>query len=280
MSARKEINHAKGLPYPLESTILCPPMDSEDRPRIRKCGHGSHEFSHIATMRDPFHMLQHINTLFIIDDSHSMKSCWDEVGIALRKIAPVCIEADADGIDIEFLNHQARWSHVTGRIGYYNIGLTTSNIEMHDNVEGIHHNVKPRGPCELGLFLMWRLGRYIDHLEQNTTQYGSKDSVAPLNVIVISNWGWEERFGPIESLLKCARKLDALGCPPHQLGIQFFRVGQASAGVKKNDDYAIFLDDRVWKQNHVRVNMVDVTTWTGRIVVLGAMRRSLDFQQM
>lgn len=53
---------------------------------------------------DPYGFLTSFDTVFLIDDSGSMAGkSWRETKDALETIIPVCVQHDADGIDIYFL---------------------------------------------------------------------------------------------------------------------------------------------------------------------------------
>ncbi|KAI0408527.1 hypothetical protein F4802DRAFT_618651 [Xylaria palmicola] len=278
-------NH--GLPYPLESTMPAgPPEKREGQPYI-----GPNEdvifLDHVAKEKDPCTALEYINTLLLIDDSDSMQQCWDEVGDIIRIIAPICHQYRRDGIDIEFVNHRASGHLLTGRSGYKHIGLMKGRLDMHDSVAGIYHNVRPRGRCRMESRLASILDPYLKEYELHLHRSGGKKLITPLSVIVISDLQWddgEERFGAIT---RAARRLDTLGAPRYQVGVQLFRVGDAGRAV--TDAAVRFMDDGVWKERGVR-DMVDVTTWTGKPgelsnwgtlkVLLGAVRRSVDFMEV
>ena len=53
---------------------------------------------------DPYAFLASFDTVFLIDDSGSMQGkSWRETKDALETIIPVCVQHDADGIDVHFL---------------------------------------------------------------------------------------------------------------------------------------------------------------------------------
>lgn len=241
--------------------------------------------------QDPFAALKHVNTLFLIDDSESMQKCWDEVGDIIRIIAPICMEYDHNGIDIEFVNHRASGSLLSGRNGYKHIGLMKGNLDMHDSVAGIYHNVKPKGRCRMDKRLGSILDPYITEIKteikRSSMQSSGMCTPTPLNLIVISDLNWDEEEDRFATLTNTARELDVMGVPRHQVGVQFFRVGDAGREVSEADTQ--LLDDKAWKEKGVR-DMVDVTTWTGKPgelsfegtlkVVLGGFRRSIDFMEV
>ncbi|KAI1353912.1 hypothetical protein F5Y01DRAFT_322697 [Xylaria sp. FL0043] len=275
-----------GLPYPLESTIPAgPPDQTQGRSRSRT---GDVLFlDHVGKVDNPYAALKYIDTLLLIDDSDSMQQCWDEVGDIIRTITPICIEHDRNGIDIEFVNHRAKGYHFTSRSGYQHIGLLKGRLDMHDNVAGIYHNVKPKGRCRMDKRLASILDPYINEYEASLRQSGGKKLLVPLNIIVISDLSWDTDDDSFGTLIRIARQLDILGAPKYQVGVQLFRVGDTGRQIP--DDTVRFFDDQIWKDRGVR-DMVDITTWTGSPgelspkgilkVLLGAVRRSIDYTEV
>ncbi|KAI0811821.1 hypothetical protein GGR55DRAFT_641985 [Xylaria sp. FL0064] len=286
MKMKSTNNDDHGLPYPLESTIPAGPPDrTQGRSRSRT---GEALFlDHVGNVDNPYAALKYIDTLLLIDDSDSMQQCWDEVGDIIRIITPICIEHDRNGIDIEFVNHRAKGYYLTSRSGYQHIGLLNGRLDMHDNVAGIYHNVKPKGRCRMDKRLASILDPYINEYEASLRQSGGKKLLVPLNIIVISNLLWDTDDNSFGTLIRIARQLDILGAPKYQVGVQLFRVGDAGRQVA--DDTVRFFDDQIWKDRGVR-DMVDMTTWTGSPgelspkgilqVLLGAVRRSIDYMEV
>ncbi|CAJ2505762.1 Uu.00g131560.m01.CDS01 [Anthostomella pinea] len=245
------------LPYPLASTIPAGPPDQAEQPYRSRLG-AVVKPGDIAT-KDPYAALKHFNTVFLIDDSASMEPYWGEVGALLSKIAPICTEYDPNGIDIEFLNHRARarsfWP-TTWR-GYRNIGIANGVPEMRDNVLGIYRGVKPKGKGWMDSCLGDILGNsfynyvFIDYGKQN---------LPPLNLIVIAA-GFSED-DPRKSLVETARRLDIHKAPLHQVGVQFFLVGNQSS-IHKGVNRIPYIDDQLFLDEGVR-DIADTVTWTGK----------------
>ncbi|OTB10079.1 hypothetical protein K445DRAFT_44862, partial [Daldinia sp. EC12] len=212
---------------------------------------------HIRTREDPYAFLKHFDTVFLIDDSKSMKNHWSEVGTLLEKIAPICTERDPNGIDIYFVNHRPR--------GYY---ISIKQLKSR---------------CRLDRRLGYILDQYMRDYEQSRKDksMGLGNTLRPLNLIVITAGITDDN--PYDTLIRTARKLDILGAPPYQVGVQFFRVGDDEGARKAlevaDNDLSDALDIR---------DMVDTTTWSGGLgdlspdavlkVVLGAVERSIDKQ--
>ncbi|KAF4486556.1 hypothetical protein CGGC5_v005890 [Colletotrichum fructicola Nara gc5] len=199
-----------------------------------------------STAEDPYAFLSSFETVFLIDDSRSMRGgSWREVQLALRDITPICVAHDADGIDLYFLNHQ------TGEEGDANQGKASSGfykIRKSKTVEEIFDEVHPQGATFTGRRLHHILQPYLRLLERNKRDF---KSVNPLNIIVITDGApCDDVEAPI---ITAAKKLDKLDAPPHQLGIQFFQVG-SDAGAK---EALRQLDDGL---KDVR-DIVDTVTW-------------------
>ncbi|KAI1798801.1 hypothetical protein F4811DRAFT_162273 [Daldinia bambusicola] len=282
------------LPYPLEATI---PTGPDLRPEIpansveRQTHHSKLTRKHIRTHEDPYAFLKHFDTVFLIDDSKSMEKHWNEVGILLEKIAPICTERDPNGIDIYFVNHRPRGYHMyaafgldADRSGYLHIGQVTGAPGMRDNVAGIFGRIKELGShCRLDRRLSYILDRYVHDYERSRRHHGagSGNTIRPLNLIVITAGITDDN--PYDTLIRTARKLDILGAPPYQVGVQFFRVGD-DEGARQALDIA----DNVLSDALDIRDIVDTTTWSGKLgdlspdavlkVVLGAVERSIDKQ--
>ncbi|OLN92055.1 hypothetical protein CCHL11_01635 [Colletotrichum chlorophyti] len=229
----------------------------------------------VSTPEDPYAFLSSFDTIFLIDDSGSMCGrSWREVQGVLRAITPICTAHDDDGVDLYFLNHKTSASANGGKAagGYY-------GIRRADTVEGIFTSVRPRGATPTGQRLQSILRPYLQALEGKKHNI---ESVKPINVIVITDGAPSD---DVEStILSAAKKLDKLDAPMHQMGVQFFQVGNepgAREALRELDDELV---NRV--DGDLR-DMVDTVTWehgnTGVLtaesvlkVVLGAVVRRLD----
>ncbi|KAH9904301.1 hypothetical protein F4778DRAFT_58739 [Xylariomycetidae sp. FL2044] len=274
------------LPYPVEATIPAGPSDDDGTENTYQRRYGPEITpSTFAGKRDsnPFTYLEHFHTMFLIDDSTSMVEHWGEVGQLLEKIGPVCTEHDADGINVQFLNHRPRGHLMSGgaKTGYWNIGLARvppgTPADMPDSVEGIYHRVKPKGRCRLGRGLASVLDHYVYEYEWEHRL--RRREIAPLNLIVVTAGIAEDN--PFETILRTAKTLDKYGAPAYQVGIQFFLVGKDKSA-RRALEYA---DDELGKKHGAR-DIVDTVTWSGLPgdpppdavvkVVLGAVKRSID----
>ncbi|KAJ0304248.1 hypothetical protein COL516b_006139 [Colletotrichum fioriniae] len=231
----------------------------------------------VSTPEDPYAFLSSFDTIFVIDDSGSMSGrSWPEVQGVIRNIAPVCTAHDKDGVDLYFLNHktQAGGSPREGKAagGYY-------GIRRADTVEGIFTSVRPRGCTPTGQRLLAILKPYLQLLE---TKKNDIESVKPINLIVITDGAPSDDVEA--TILYAAKKLDKLDAPMHQVGVQFFQVGNepgAREALRELDD------DLVGRCDGDLRDMVDTVTWENGIrgmltadnilkVVLGAVVRRLD----
>lgn len=192
-----------------------------------------------TTVEDQYAFLSSFDTIFLIDDSGSMAGrSWREVQSALASITPVCTAHDADGVDIYFLNHRNRgWTPVasTGKAagGYTHVSDVAT-------VNRIFTAVRPHSMTPTGTRLNHILKAYLRHYEQAIEHAGGDPDgtdVKPINVIVITDGVPSD--DPESVLLSVASKLDKLEAPPHQVGVQFFQVGNepgAAEALKALDD--------------------------------------------
>ncbi|ETS86234.1 hypothetical protein PFICI_00062 [Pestalotiopsis fici W106-1] len=237
-------------------------------------GRGQEGVRGADTEEDPFEFLKYFDTVFLIDDSKAMAPYWEEVTDLIRAIVPLCMERDTDGIDIYFGNHSRRWHANVHERGYRHIGLLTGHPGMHDNVEGIFNDVKPKGKHDV-------TDRLLDLLNKHTYDLmglEGQPKPKPMNIIVVTAQPFSNRIARVH---ETAEELDKMKAPAYQVGIQFFQIG--------DDETASWqmasLDDLVHQKYGTR-DIMDTATWTdgpGKLsaegvlkVVGGAVERSLD----
>lgn len=227
---------------------------------------------------DPYSFLSTFDTVLLIDDSGSMHGrSWKEVKAALSTLLPVVCSHDKDGIDVYFLNEKSSdigdERNGTAGTGYRNI----SSVKA---VERLFKSVSPGGGTPTGTRLRALLKPYLSHLEAQDKR-GKIDEVKPLNILVLTDGVPSDDVETV--IINAAKKLDALDAAPHQVGIQFFQVGNepgAGAALKQLDDD---LSDMV--VGGIR-DIVDTCTWMGDSlqltgdgilkVVLGSVVKRLD----
>ncbi|KAH6879819.1 hypothetical protein B0T10DRAFT_532110 [Thelonectria olida] len=239
----------------------------------------------ITSAEDRYAFLSTFDTIFVIDDSGSMAGrSWREVRDALAAITPICASHDPDGIDLYFLNHRSgeRASEGKAAGGY-------TNIRDANQVQNLFKTVFPTAATPTGTRLESILRPYMRNLEKNKDNV---EDVKPINIIVITDGCATD--DPESIILRHARKLEKLDAPPHQVGIQFFQVGNepsAAEALRNLDDNlgASRRSNRSGRDEYIR-DMVDTVAWSsvelGRNetlsadgilkVVLGAVIRKLD----
>ncbi|PKS12194.1 hypothetical protein jhhlp_001493 [Lomentospora prolificans] len=233
----------------------------------------------ITTPEDPYAFLSTFDTVFVIDDSGSMRGrSWREVREALRTITPICADHDSDGIDIYFLNHKSKLA-ADAKAGKAAGGYR--GFKNPSAVEALFESIQPFGGTPTGTRLQNIIKPYIQLLEANKDEM---ESVKPVNIIVITDGVPSDDVEGV--LLSTAKKLDKIDAPPYQVGVQFFQVGN-EPGAR---DALKELDDGLTEMmgGDVR-DMVDTVTWSGQSgqvqtltgdailkVVLGAVVRRLD----
>lgn len=231
---------------------------------------------------DQYAFLKEFNTIFLIDDSLSMKAenRWSETQKAISAILPICMEHDEDGIDVYFLNHRTddRGEASRGAVGSGYRGVRDVRV-----VQDMFKFVKPSLATPTGLRLDHILRAYLRNYEALVRRTGDVYCVRPINVIVITDG--QPTDEPGEIIAQAARRLDELQAPPHQIGIQFFQVGRDPTATQALQE----LDDELCRRESIR-DMVDTATFNGANkadqptltadgilkVVLGAVKRKLD----
>lgn len=267
-------------PVASASNAVAPPIITVNPPRVASpAGSFASARSNrsITSTEDPYAFLSSFDTIFLIDDSGSMRgSRWGEVQSLLASISRICTSHDSDGIDVYFLNSKNTGRDRDGAMGY-------CNITTPDQVTDLFRKVHPHGVTPIGERLSDILWPYVREFERCAGLPGNTPEncgVKPVNMIVITDGAPTD--DPEAIIISVAKKLDVLEAPPHQLGIQFFQVGNDAQAT----EYLRDLDDGLAKQANVR-DMVDTATWesSGRQklsadailkVVLGAVVKRLD----
>lgn len=242
----------------------------------------------VTTPEDQYAFLSSFDTIFLIDDSGSMVGrSWREVQAALSSITPICTAHDADGVDIYFLNHRSPYPAIQSQ-GKASGGY--SNVKDVSAVDRIFTSVRPGGMTPTGTRLNHILKAYLRHYEAAVERAGGDPDatdVKPINVIMITDGVPSD--DPESVLLSVAQKLDRLEAPPHQVGVQFFQVGNEPGAA----DALRTLDDDLAEMGGGVRDMVDTVTFTSRSgagsnsvpalsgdgilkVVLGAVVKRLD----
>ncbi|OBS16029.1 hypothetical protein FPOA_13229 [Fusarium poae] len=155
----------------------------------------------------------------------------------------------------------------------------TDQIRDANEVQHLFKSVRPCGSTPTGARLHSILKPYVSHISRRAENI---DSTKPVNIIVITD-GYPTD-DPESIIVHHAKKLDQIEAPPHQIGIQFFQVGDKHGATKALRE----LDDDL-KDQGIR-DMVDTTTWNSTTpdnshtlsgegilkVVLGAVVRRID----
>jgi hypothetical protein len=184
---------------------------------------------------------------------------WRETSHALSALLPTIVAHDTNGIDLYFLNHKSADPGVPAE-GIAGGGYR--NITTAERITSIFAAVRPGGGTPTGTRLSAILKPYLAHL---TTQRGTSalntdamDAVKPLNILTITDGVPSDDVESV--LLVAAKKLDQLEAAPHQIGVQFFQVGNEEGAKEALSE----LDDGI--QGLVRGgvrDMVDTCTWMG-----------------
>ncbi|CAJ2511243.1 Uu.00g068680.m01.CDS01 [Anthostomella pinea] len=188
-----------------------------------------------STEEDPYAFLSSFDTVFLIDDSSSMRGrSWKETQDALATIVPICTAHDEDGVDVFFLNHKSRdkgdAKKGTPGTGYRNVGSLSQVREMFQEIE-------PTGVTPTGTRLNYLMNTYVKLYENKLRETGDVMCLKPLNIIVITDGIPTDDVDL--PLTKIAIRLDKVDAPLIQLGVQFFQVSNdpsATEALRRLDD--------------------------------------------
>ncbi|KAK0662933.1 hypothetical protein QBC41DRAFT_329501 [Cercophora samala] len=168
--------------------------------------------SRISSKEDEFAFLSIFDIVFLIDDSGSMDgSRWREAQTTIKSLIPICVEHDADGVDLHYLHKKNRKDESAGW------------REMTDasEIDRLFSAVKPAGGTPTGKRLNDILDPYVKLYEM--ADKAKRKEIKPLLLVVITDG--EANDDVDEVIINIADRLNEVDAPRHQVGIQFFQVG-------------------------------------------------------
>ncbi|WVW86980.1 hypothetical protein I302_109036 [Kwoniella bestiolae CBS 10118] len=219
---------------------------------------------------DPLEILREYDTVFLIDDSSSMKGRrWNEARTSLMGVADIAARYDQDGIDVKFLNSRKEGN-----------GMRTGNQVMQ-----LFEAVKPSGATPTGQRLENILREYMQTLERgnrtsslfSSSRNPGTGNVKPMNLIVITDGAPTD--DPESVIITFAKRLDKGEYPLSQVGIQFLQVGDDPSAKEALQE----LDDGLSDKHDIR-DMVDTVPYCGQqltaeVIVktlIGGINRRMD----
>ncbi|KAM0813168.1 hypothetical protein AB5N19_13160 [Seiridium cardinale] len=255
--------------------------------------------------RSPWDRLKEFHTIFLVDDSASMKADWAQALSFLRDVIPHCLKYAGRDVSIFFTNH---WTAEPSRYeqewtpewpvpsGYHNVRCVTQEeatalgYPQEASAEFIFDRVAPvEERADASTRMARRLGPilrpYIAAYKAGTAGDERFKHIANANLIVVTNGANHEDVGTETQAI--AEDLNECGAPSTQVGIQFVQIGsdKESSALLKQLDSDIVLNDR---------DMIDTVLYeqtrdrkTGRMtedglfkVLLGAMSRRVDMKRL
>lgn len=175
--------------------------------------------------------------VFVVDDTNSMQlpttghhermpkaykgpTRWSMICAALEYLATVAAQQDDDGIDLYFLMNKS-----------LNIRNIKDGQSLLNQLQKI--NVKnSRGGTYFEPILNPILTKYIEKLDKSR----GNQVVKPLDIIVLTDGAAHDGRATEKLLLRVADKLETMGKPENQVGIQFVQVGQDTSARKWMED--------------------------------------------
>ncbi|OXC68791.1 hypothetical protein AYX13_02717 [Cryptococcus neoformans] len=236
---------------------------------------------------DPLEMLREFDTVFLVDDSSSMKKDqrWNQACQAIMEVADLASRYDDDGIDVYFLNNK--------RVG--------RELRSSEDVEELFAGLEPRGITPTGMRLEAILRDYMSRLE--ASQHTGEE-VKPMNLIVVTDGVFAHPVSarlrqlavnpsltriqlldlaptddPESVIVTIARRLDRGQYPLSQVGIQFLQIGNDPEAREALQE----LDDDLSSVHGIR-DIVDTVPFNGEEMnagliiktLLGGINRRLD----
>lgn len=173
-------------------------------------------------VENPLQLLRRYKTVFIVDDSNSMKkrNRWPETREALASLAVSAASYGLEGIDVHFLN--------SSKFG--------TNLRDEAEVKQLFDSVSPRGVTLIAAKLENLLQDYMTRLE-NARTAEVPTRVKPVNYIIITDGISTD--DPVPVIIQAARRLDEGSFPVTQVGLQFIQIGsdpRATEALRRLDD--------------------------------------------
>lgn len=205
-------------------------------------------------------MLREYDTVFVVDDSASMRGeRWEQARAAIKGVVAQAMKYDDDGVDVYFLNSK--------RDG--------EGLRKPKDVDKLFSGVEPRGATPTGRTLEKILRPYMLKLEA-AVEAGRPDSVKPINIVVITDGAPTD--DPESVITVFAKRLDKGDFPLSQVGIQMLQVGNDPGATRALQE----LDDELSNKHGIR-DMVDTVPYEGDFTaelivktLLGGINRRLD----
>lgn len=194
-------------------------------------------------VEDRFSILEDYDTVFLIDDSPSMRGeKWELVQKILNYSTAMATGYDTDGIDVHFMN---------------NTRANQDNVKDPDTVIKIHRDIELRGSTPT----RDRLSRHLRGYLQKFKAAGFAADFKCYNLVVLTdgepNPEYEDEsdisdqedakknkaaFRLIRKrIVEVAKKLDEVEAEPGQIGIQFCQIGNDHEAT----EFFEYLDDRL-----------------------------------
>ena len=194
-------------------------------------------------VEDPFTILESYDTVFLIDDSPSMRGeKWELVQRILNYTTIVATRYDRDGIDVHFMN---------------NFTANQDGIRDPKIAEKLHGGIELRGNTPT----LDRLSRHLRNYLQDFSDARYSARFKGYNLIVLTDGepnAEEEDEEDIsdeedakknkaafrlirKEIVQAARQLDTHNAMPKQVGIQFCQIGND----EEAREFFEFLDDRL-----------------------------------
>ena len=206
---------------------------------------------------DDLAMLRLCDTVFLVDDSPSMRKMWEGVLKILHFATNKATEYDLTGIDIHFMN---------------NMDKNTDNIKSYTRAREVLSRVDPIGSTPLYA----QLCRHLDYFLNLFDQDGKKPDFPNYNLIVLTDGepdaeeededdisdeqDAEQTSGAYrlirKKIVEVAEYLESKRARKNILGIQFCQIGNDAAATK----FFGYLDDEIKKRFRLKRDVSGLKT--------------------
>ncbi|KAH0539072.1 hypothetical protein FGG08_004370 [Glutinoglossum americanum] len=161
--------------------------------------------------------------VFLIDDGISMQSHWRNVVALFKTLGYLVKQRDPDGMELCFTN-----------------SLKEERSKDRKRLLELLGEVVPKGNTDISIRLGSILLKYEERLINQSAarpmfRARPTGSAPPLSLYIFTDGVWQPECDVTFSIKKLVTKLEDLGSPPKQVGIQFIRFGDNPEGIKRLD---------------------------------------------
>lgn len=151
-----------------------------------------------------------------------MQKHWNRVILVFYVLAYLLKDSDPDGMDL-----------------LYTVSVDKQKSKKPDRLREHLRTVSCGGRSDIGLRLGAILHEYAKNLQVGAKPqriFGisrKKKQTRPMNLYILTDAVWQPHSDVVKPIRTLIRKLDELGLPEYQVGIQFILFGQNQEGINR-----------------------------------------------